>query len=153
MVGFSASSIYDWFKRIRIYSEEWKLDKSRHDKFGGLAPVNLLKDAHYIEFSFDINVFNTKGKIVGLHRIKLEFVKKGILINKLLYTHNVELCYNNRLYTTLDLPPRQWVSEHITGPLSNKQAEIMQLCNALYLSAETAEGKKKKWFMQKVDIK
>jgi hypothetical protein len=100
-IGVFSRNIYDWFKPIRVYAEIFQFKKLSPNPSGELVETDL-QNAVYFQLFMKLNFFNTKGKLIGLHRIKMEFIRKGIF-RKLLYREDVKLNdVDMNYHTTID---------------------------------------------------
>jgi hypothetical protein len=152
--------------RIHCYVDNWQCVMGNLRAGDWVCePTETLAEASVVEFRFTLKAFNTKKIAVGLHRARVEFVERRWLRRRrILATENVnwlEYAGERRPFATyheLSLPSREWVTpftEFCFGDarLRDYDERVRPLdfanCNAVYFTAETAEGSKKRWLIRK----
>jgi len=153
--------------KILCCVDNWQFSMNKPRRFESWDHAETLADATWVEFRFTPKLFNTKKIAVGLHRARIEFTERRWLRRrKILATTNIRwIGYGGgngmppTTYAELTLPSREWVTPGTEGRFgdpglcSEEDAKVRPLdlarCNAVYITAETAEGSKKRWLIRK----
>lgn len=158
-VGYLGRVFYESIQRIHVHVEDWDFATVKGQE-GTKDKVRCpLAEATEAEFGVTLKIFNTKPKTITLHRMKVIFSERRWGRSKTLAVHRVAWQDAQRaqdgmgilrFYTVneLELPSRQFVSRWIQGTLDGEVVKSLARCNRVHFTAETAEGKKKRWLIR-----